>query len=108
MEYESEKEVRFVTADSNGANLGGILLENLNPQDWISAISLWPKLTCGHAPPKNDPDFMPHVECSKSELLTGPDEPVDFNDTLAEDRRGLKETTWEKVKDGIPAALKKA
>lgn len=108
MEYESEKEVRFVTADSNGANLGGILLENLNPQDWISAISLWPKLTCGEerSVRKTIQHFMPQVECSKSELLTGPDEPVDFNDTLDEDRGGLKETTWKEVKDGIPVALK--
>jgi hypothetical protein len=39
-------------------------------------------------------------------LLTGPDEPVDFNDTLDEDRGDLKETTWKEVQDGIPVALK--
>ncbi len=44
-EYESEDEVRFVTAGVDREERSGILLKELSPQQWISEIRLWPGLT---------------------------------------------------------------
>jgi hypothetical protein len=109
-EYNTEDEVRFVTAGSERDERGGILLKNLQPQDWISAIRLWPGL-------KRDEEssirkvvvkFIPQADCEKSDLFSGPTDAgiSDFEEMLSSDVEHEADLNWRTGEDGIPASLK--
>ncbi|HEX3719729.1 MAG TPA: hypothetical protein VH595_17390 [Verrucomicrobiae bacterium] len=102
-EYRSEDEVRFVTAGPRCALRGGILLKNLKPECWISAIRLWPGLKPDEEKSLKEAigKFIPSTDCRKSNLLPGPLDPVD-------ECRGweqLDNESWNST-DDIPRALK--
>jgi len=107
-EYESEKEVRFVTAGSDPTEAGGILLKHLKPEDWISAIRLWPGLTSGEEQSiiAAIRHFMPQADCTKSDLFTGPNTPFDFSDMIDEAKEFVGIKSWKDEQDEIPLALK--
>jgi hypothetical protein len=108
-EYESEQEVRFVTAASERAERGGVLLDNVSPQDWISAIRLWPGITRDEerALRKAIEYFLPAVDCKKSDLFSGPDGPSDFVEMFRSELEQSEDSTWTKGEDGIPNPLKR-
>ncbi|HEY3761827.1 MAG TPA: hypothetical protein VGN23_08765 [Verrucomicrobiae bacterium] len=104
-EYESENEVRFVTAASERVERGGVLIKNLNPQGWISAIRLWPGLTYDEEQSirKAVHAFLPNIDCQKSDLFT------DSNNEFASldfDIEEASDSEWKTGEDGIPQSLK--
>jgi hypothetical protein len=105
-EYESENEVRFVTAASERGERGGILTKGLL-LDWITAIRLWPGLTVDEEKSlcKAVRHFIPTVDCERSGLFAGPD-----NSGLIEqfgfDIERSADSEWEAGSDGIPLAIK--
>jgi hypothetical protein len=101
-EYESEHEVRYVTA-GNYDERGGILLKDITPQDWISAIRLWPRLTSDeeHSLRKAIEQFMPNADCHKSDLLSSQ---VNLSDMLRID--SAADSNWTQSQDGVPVSLK--
>ena len=107
-EYESEEEVRFVTSGSDRAEQGGILLKDLKPQDWISAIRLWPGLTADEEKSisKAIEHFIPQADCKKSDLFSGPDSPSEFIEMITADLEQSADSSWTEGKDGIPKPLK--
>jgi hypothetical protein len=71
-EYESENEVRYVTAGTKRPIHNGVLLKGTGPEKWILSIRLWPGITsdeeeCLCSVVKR---VLPKVDCAKSELLT--------------------------------------
>ncbi|MFM2295165.1 MAG: hypothetical protein RLZZ350_1578 [Verrucomicrobiota bacterium] len=108
MEYKSEQEVRFVTSGPERDERGGILLENIQPQDWISEIRLWPGLKDDEAESiiKAVTYFIPGVNCQKSDLFTGPDSPGIMVKTLADISEKLVDSNWVEEKDAVPPQLK--
>jgi hypothetical protein len=108
-EFESEKEVRFVTAENGYDERGGVLLKDLKPQDWISAIRLWPELNSEEANSilKIVKHFVLEVDCQKSDLLSDPDAGLpEFNDAFGPVGDSAAQSNWTKKQDGIPASLK--
>jgi hypothetical protein len=107
-EYESEKEVRFVTSGSDRAERGGILLKDLKPQNWISAIRLWPGLTADEEKSIINAihHFIPQVDCKKSDLFSGPDSPPEFIEIMTSEIEQEVDSGWIHGKDGIPMPLK--
>jgi hypothetical protein len=107
-EYESEAEVRFVTAGNGHDERGGILLKGLKPQDWISAIRLWPGLT----PDEEDSirntvsRFIPQSDCEKSDLFSGPDDSGDLVKGLSLGIETATDLSWIEGRDKIPSPLK--
>ena len=107
-EYESEKEVRFVTAASERNERGGILLRNLDAKDWISAVRLWPRLTVEEerclccAIEK----FLPGVDCARSNLFSGADGIEGDYEKLISDLEQTADSQWHSREDGIPPKLK--
>ena len=110
MEYQTENEVRFVTQGSDHLKAGGILLKHLKPEDWISAIRLWPGLTSGEAQSITAAilHFMPQADCTKSDLFTGPNTTLDFSDLnyIEEAKEFVGIKSWKDEQDGIPSSLK--
>jgi hypothetical protein len=107
-EYDSEKEVRFVTSASDRAERGGILLKDLKPQNWISAIRLWPGLTVDEEKSIVNAieHFMPQADCKKSDLFSGPDSPPEFIEMMTAEIEQAVDSSWREGKDGIPIPLK--
>jgi hypothetical protein len=105
-EYESENEVRFVTAAAEREERGGILLKNLPPRDWISAIRLWPGLTNDEEKSlcKTIRKMMPDVDCQRSNLFVGPT--GDLADTFQDMFEKSADESWKLDEDGIPGPLK--
>jgi hypothetical protein len=83
-EYESEKEVRFVTTAGEDFGKRGILVRSLKPEDWITAIRLWPGLTNDEAKSikRAIEPLYTGVDCEKSDLFTRPNDHSDIIDTL--------------------------
>lgn len=102
-EYESEREVRYVTAGNDCGKKGGILLKNMKPQDWISAIRLWPGLTTDeeNSIRKAIAEFMQSMDCQKSDLFSGQDSLLE---TL--NMESATDFNWTQEPDGIPTPLK--
>lgn len=96
IEYESEQEVRFVTAAGDDCGKGGILLRNLKPQDWITAIRLWPGLTNNEAKAiQHTIELLyPGVDCSKSDLFSKTDGASEAFDTLWEEMGFSAGDSW--------------
>ena len=107
-EYESEREVRFVTSGSDRPERDGILLKNLKPRDWISAIRLWPGLTVDEEQSisKAIKHFIPDVDCEKSDLFSGPDGPSEIMEEILADLEKSADSNWTNGNDGIPKSLK--
>jgi hypothetical protein len=108
-EYESEKEVRFVAYGPENQRRGGMVLEEIDPNDWIQQIKFWPKLTCsGEASLKSAvKKFAPNIQCFKSDLLTGHvDSSYDENGVEAA-FAVTDERSWKDNSDGIPSFLKR-
>ena len=107
-EYKSEQEVRFVTTRSDRSERAGILLKGIEPQDWISAIRLWPGLTADEEESirKAIKHFMPHASCEKSDLLSGPDGPSKLSERILADFEKSADSSWIAGKDEIPDSLK--
>jgi len=107
-EYESEQEVRFVTSGADRSKRDGILLKDLKPQDWISAIRLWPGLTSDEEQSlcKAIKHFIPQVDCEKSDLFSGPDSPSNLSKIILNDLEQSADSSWTEGKDEIPNALK--
>ena len=107
-EFESEQEVRFVTAGNDPDERKGILLTNLTAKDWIFAIRLWPGLNAGEAVSilKAVEHFLPQVDCQKSELFSGPDGSLlELIDDVNASTGSATDSGWTDG-DGIPALLK--
>jgi hypothetical protein len=107
-EYESEQEVRFVTSGSDRSERGGILLKDLKPQDWISAIRLWPGLTADEEESicKVIKHFIPQADCEKSDLFSGPDGPSKLSEMILADLEASADSSWAEGNDKIPKLLK--
>jgi hypothetical protein len=108
-EYESEKEVRFVTAAPERKHNSGIILENINPLEWIQEIRLWP----GLKPPEERSlkqvvhHFAPGVACACSDLFGA--DPLSVESIGAEFAAEFNQLDWNAWKDntdGIPVELK--
>ena len=69
-EYESEKEVRFVTCTAENEN-GGLSLQAIKPETWIKQIRLWPAMTSREEDSIKSliANRLPNVPCQKSDLL---------------------------------------
>jgi len=106
-EYKSEDEVRFVTAGPRRDLRGGILLKNLKPECWISAIRLWPGLKPDEEKSLKEAigKFFPSADCRKSDLLPGPLDSVDLVDERR-DWEQLDDESWNQGTDDIPPPLK--
>jgi hypothetical protein len=103
-EYQSEHEVRFVTADcEHGA--GGIVFE-LPPQDWIDEIRLWPGLFSSETVALQEiiGSKLPQVPCERSGMLRNADDEV-----IAALAAQWAERSWrdDVERDGIPSGLKR-
>lgn len=109
-EYESEKEVRFVTTETESSEEGIFLKakkpsDEIKPADWIEHIRLSPRLRSSEeeALTKAIKALHPTVEsCQRSDLLSNRSEPASFSSVTK-----MCEESWEKGWDGIPAPLKK-
>jgi hypothetical protein len=68
-EYVSEHEVRFVAADCE-REAGGISIE-LNPQEWIEEIRLWPGLSLSETTALQEiiTSKLPNTPCERSGML---------------------------------------
>jgi hypothetical protein len=106
-EYKSEQEVRFIIAAAERER-GGILLCNVNPQDWISAIRLWPKLKPVEAQSlcETIKKFLPKVDCSGSDLFSDPPGASRSIEDLMIDLEREADSAWQGGQDGIPNPLK--
>jgi hypothetical protein len=85
-EYQSESEVRFVTADSEPPAHDGIILTKVNPEAWISKIRLWPTLTRMEEKTlqRAIEPFLPNSDCSRSDLFSSFDREIaDFVEKCA-------------------------
>jgi hypothetical protein len=107
-EYESEKEVRFVTSGPDLAERGGILLKDLKPLEWISSIRLWPGLTMDEEKSisRTIEHFMPGVDCKRSDLFSGPDRPSEFSEMMSADLEQYADLDWANDEDEIPKPIK--
>lgn len=107
-EYESEEEVRFITAGPEKKTRGGILLENVQPEQWISAIRLWPKLTSREAESLKAPirRVHPEVDCLKSDLFSRRYEDGPFIGNVRLTLEKSTEGHWQQGTDGIPPKAK--
>jgi hypothetical protein len=108
-EFESEQEVRFVTAGNDRDEREGILLTNLRAKDWIAAIRLWPGLNAGEAMSilKVVEHFIPQVDCQKSDLFSGPDGGLpELLNTFNASVGSPADSAWTDGRDGIPTPLK--
>ena len=108
MEYNSENEVRFVTAGPALPEGDGILLEGLKAEDWISAIRLWPGLTEDEdqSLSKAIKQFLPQVDCIKSDLFSRPAIPQGFLGDFRAELRQSVDLNWTSGGDEIPRAIK--
>jgi len=107
-EYESEHEVRFVTSGADRTERGGVLLKDMNPQDWISAIRLWPGLTANEESSLHEAvhQFIPEVDCRKSDLFSGPSGPSELTEMIIADLEQSADSSWTEGTDKIPPPLK--
>jgi hypothetical protein len=108
MEYKSEDEVRFVTAGSERDELGGILLKDLKPQDWISAVRLWPGLTSEEESSiqKIVEQYIPKADCERSDLFSGPDGQSSLIKFITDGLNIPLDGEWRDGQDGIPMLIK--
>jgi hypothetical protein len=108
-EYESEKEVRFVAYGPENQRRGGMVLEEIDPNDWIQQIKFWPKLTCsGEASLKSAvKKFAPNIQCFKSDLLTGHVDSSYAENGVEAAFAVTDERSWKDNSDGIPSFLKR-
>jgi len=108
-EYASEREVRFVAYGPENRRAGGILLNEIDPNDWIQQIKFWPKLTCSEEASLTIAveKAAPNIQCFKSDLLTSHENrPYDENGVEA----AMAETdkkSWADNSDLIPSFLKR-
>jgi hypothetical protein len=107
-EYESEKEVRFVTCTSENES-GGLPLKDITPKTWIKRIRLWPGLS-----PREEESIqgavknkLPDVDCQKSDLLQPHGRAMSrtFED-LRTFAAAKNESRWKSCEDGVPSSLK--
>ena len=102
-EYESEKEVRFVTTGPENRHGGGICVGGIDPNAWIQKIRLWPMMSSSEETAcKKAIDLVaPGIHCQRSELMIS-------DERFAAELRcmELAEQQWKDGTDGIPAALK--
>jgi hypothetical protein len=108
-EYQSENEVRFVTCGRENRNLGGILLEGIDPKDWIQQILFWPKLTSleENCLKSAVGKYVPNIPCSKSDLMSNNSGQFSEDSVFASYISGLEDASWKNNDDGIPEILKK-
>lgn len=103
-EYQSEHEVRFVTADCEHS-AGGIVIE-LPPQDWIEEMRLWPGLSSSETTALKEliESRLPQVPCERSGMLKNADDEV-----VAALAAEYTEIPWRAGDDtdGIPSGLKR-
>lgn len=106
-EYVSEQEVRFITAAAERER-GGILLKDVNPKDWISAIRLWPKLMTAEAQSlcATIEKLLPQVNCSRSDLFSDPPGTSSLIEDFKADLEQQGDSAWQGGQDGIPSLLK--
>jgi hypothetical protein len=108
-EYESEKEVRFVTAAPERGRNAGIMLEQISPDKWIHEIRLWPGLKAVEEQSIKQvvAKFAPNVPCECSDLFgAGSFSNESF---VAAVLAGLDASNWDRWKQGtddIPPELK--
>lgn len=103
-EYESEKEVRFVTCGPENRESGGICLSDLDPKEWIEEIWLWPNLTLTEVLALKRPIAVlaPGIPCDRSDLIM-------TEHKFATERSGIMEWAehqWKECTDGVPRGLK--
>jgi hypothetical protein len=108
-EYETEKEVRFVTAAPDRGVGAGLSLNGISPNEWINDIRLWPGLRPTEEKSVRDVvnHFAPGVSCACSDLF-GADR-FSRESFAARYVRELNAVTWKQWKngeDGISSELK--
>lgn len=108
-EYESEKEVRFVTVGPEREYRGGILLRNQDCAHWISAIRLWPGLTDEEADSiaKIVRQFLPECDCALSDLFSRPDAPSGALRRMVLQWEDGRDSAWSSNHDDIHSEFKR-
>jgi hypothetical protein len=107
-EYESEKEVRFVTVAPERGRNSGIILEKISPNEWISDVRLWP----GLKPVEEESlrqvvnHFAPGVPCACSDLFGADRSSAKSVTTFLRELNALNWTRWKDDDDEIPSELK--
>jgi hypothetical protein len=108
-EYQSEKEVRFVTAAPERAFGAGLILSNLDPTSWITEIRLWP----GLKPPEQTSiqkvveKFTNGIPCACSDLLGhGPYSDDGLNEAMFAYLDSDNWRRWKEGTDNVPPELK--
>ena len=108
-EYETETEVRFVTAAPDRGIGAGLSLDGMSPSEWIDDIRLWPGLkpTEEEAVKRVVHHFAPSVSCACSDLF-GADRfsPDSFTAKYFQELNALTWKQWKNGEDGIPSELK--
>jgi hypothetical protein len=106
-EYKSEQEIRFIIAAAERER-GGILLSDVNPKDWISAIRLWPKLETAEAQSlcETIKKLLPQVDCSRSDLFSDSPGTSRLSEDLNAGFEQQCDSAWQGGQDGIPSLLK--
>ncbi len=89
--------------------LGGILLQRIEPKDWIQQIRFWPKLTSleEECLKRAVEKFVPDIPCSKSDLMTNNSGLLSEDSGFMAEFTKMEEASWNNDSDGIPAVLKK-
>ena len=107
-EYESENEVRFVTAAPERGPKSGIFLDEISPSEWIQEIRFWPGLK--PVEEKSLKQIVEHfasgIPCTRSDLFGAN---VSSNEFVSHFEAKLHEIDWNSWKDGsdnVPAELK--
>jgi hypothetical protein len=108
-EYETENEVRFVTAAPDRGVGAGLGLSGISPDEWIDDIRLWPGLkpTEEESVKQIVNHFAPRVSCACSDLFKA--HPFSADSFTARYLRELNAQNWQQWKngeDGIPSELK--
>lgn len=107
-EYESEKEVRFVTAAPGRGAKSGIFLDKIPPSEWIHEIRLWPGLRPAEEKSLKQvvDHFAPGIPCARSDLLVANASSETFISRFEAEMEKIDWNNWKDGSDKIPAELK--
>jgi len=106
-EYESEKEVRFVTCGPERP-ADGLFLTDVSSKAWLGHIRLWPQLapTEERGLKRVVELLLPGVSCSKSDLMESDHEWFDAPDGPGARLVEVADRKWKEGADHIPEVLK--
>jgi len=107
-EYESEKEVRFVTAAPERGPNSGISLDEILPSEWIQEIRLWPGLKPAEEKSLKEvvDHFAPGIPCARSDLFGADPWSDGIGSHFGAEMDKVDWNSWKDGSDSIPAELK--